>query len=97
MDVAAETNKSVKLLKTKMSARFVRIPENRNANRSVRGKILQVLYDDLTLILVVLCGPMVVQVVQHLDATVKFIENITEEASLAESFDWIQQTRGQAR
>ena len=79
-----------------MSAEFVGIPENRDANRPVCGKVLQVLYDDLALILVVLRGPMVVQIVQHLDATIKLIEYITKEASLAKGLDGIQQAGGQA-
>lgn len=68
------------------------VPEDSDTNRPVRRKVLQVLYEDLAFLFVVLRSPVIIQVIQDLDATVKLIKDIAEKTSLAESLDGVQQS-----
>lgn len=71
------------LLATRNRKTELDIPENRNTDRPVGRQVLQVLHDDSALVLVVLGSPVVIQVIQDLNATVKLIENIAEKTSLS--------------
>lgn len=71
------------------------IPENGDAEGLVSGKVLQIFNHDAALRLVVFGSPMVIEIIQDLNTTVKVVEDISKDAGLAERFDGVHESRGQ--
>jgi len=70
--------------------------QNGDPHRLINGEVLQVLDDDASFMLVVLGCPVVIQVVQNLDAAIDVIEGLAEDARPPQSLDGVHQSRCQA-
>jgi hypothetical protein len=71
-------------------------PEDGHTNGFIRSQLLKLLDKPVPFIFVVLGRPMVIQIIQYFDSTIKLIDETTKHASPPKRFDGVHQSRGEA-
>jgi hypothetical protein len=74
---------------------MIGIPQNCNSYRLFRSKILEIFNQPGALRLVIFGRPVIIQIIQYLNAAVEFVDQPREHSCPAESFDRVEHSTGE--